>query len=123
MLPRGTRKKLPDFERYFGVRRFDAAFLLSFEPRFVALKERKKKESGVKAPHSKVPSPQFHESGSYFSNIAKIQSMSEPGSRPAIATAPISVILFSHALSTETADAISSWRTYLDTLKPAYVTL
>src|SRR6266511_2080356 len=43
--------------------------------------------------------------------------MSEPSQRPAIATAPISVILFAQALSTETADAVNSWQSYLDTLQ------
>jgi len=43
--------------------------------------------------------------------------MSEPTPRPAIATAPISVIFFAHAFSTETNDALRSWRTYLESLK------
>jgi glycosyltransferase involved in cell wall biosynthesis len=42
--------------------------------------------------------------------------MSEPASRPPIATAPISVLLFAHALSTETSDAVRAWQQYLDTL-------
>src|ERR1043166_7214167 len=46
--------------------------------------------------------------------------MSEPAPRPPIATAPISVLLFAHALSTETADALRAWRQYLDTLNRAY---
>ena len=46
--------------------------------------------------------------------------MSEPAPRTPIATAPISVLLFAHALSTETADAVQAWRQYLDTLNRAY---
>ena len=43
--------------------------------------------------------------------------MSEPNPRPAVATAPISVILFAQALSTDTADALRAWQTYLESLK------
>lgn len=46
--------------------------------------------------------------------------MSEPGQRPAIATSPLSVILFAQALSTESADAIKGWRSYLDGLPRPY---
>ena len=42
--------------------------------------------------------------------------MSEPSQRPAIASSPISVILFGQALSTETAEALTAWRHYLDSL-------
>lgn len=46
--------------------------------------------------------------------------MSEPNEKPAIAGAPISVLLFAHALSTETADALTGWRQYLDGLRREY---
>lgn len=46
--------------------------------------------------------------------------MTEPSQRPPIASAPISVILFAHALSTETADALNGWRSYLETLRRPY---
>jgi glycosyltransferase involved in cell wall biosynthesis len=42
--------------------------------------------------------------------------MSEPSQRPAIASSSVSVILFAPALTSETADALSGWRQYLDTL-------
>ena len=42
--------------------------------------------------------------------------MSEPSQRPAIASSPISVILFAQTLSIETADAVRAWRQYLKTL-------
>lgn len=45
--------------------------------------------------------------------------MSEPSERPAIATSPISVILFAQALSTQTAEALAGWRRYLDAQKRA----
>jgi len=43
--------------------------------------------------------------------------MSEPSERAAIASAPISVILFAHALSTQTTAALAGWRRYLDAQK------
>ena len=46
--------------------------------------------------------------------------MSEPSKLPAIATAPISVLLFAHALSTATQDALQAWGRYLDTLQRSY---
>ncbi len=49
--------------------------------------------------------------------------MFDPGQRPAIATSPISVILLAQALSTEIADTIRGWRTYLETLRRPYEVL
>ncbi len=46
--------------------------------------------------------------------------MSEPSQRPPIASSPLSVLLFAPALSTETADALQCWQTYLDTLHRPY---
>src|SRR5688572_11607120 len=46
--------------------------------------------------------------------------MSEPSPRPPIAAAPLSVILFAQALSTETAEALQNWRHYLDSLRRPY---
>jgi hypothetical protein len=46
--------------------------------------------------------------------------MSDPTERPAIATAPISVILLAEAFATETADALKSWRAYLESLRRPY---
>jgi hypothetical protein len=46
--------------------------------------------------------------------------MSEPSQRPAIATSPISVILFAQALSTQTAEALAGWRRNLDAQKRPY---
>lgn len=46
--------------------------------------------------------------------------MSRPSQRPAIAAAPISVVLFAQALSTDTPDSLRAWRRYLDTLGRAY---
>jgi glycosyltransferase involved in cell wall biosynthesis len=46
--------------------------------------------------------------------------MSEPSQRPPIASSPLSVLLFAQALSTETADALKGWQTYLDTLRRPY---
>ncbi|MBI3821128.1 MAG: glycosyltransferase [Planctomycetes bacterium] len=46
--------------------------------------------------------------------------MTEPGERPAIAASPISVLLFAHALSTETDASVQAWRQHLDTLKRDY---
>ncbi len=43
--------------------------------------------------------------------------MSEPSPRPAIASSPISVILFAQALGTQTAAALAGWRRYLDAQK------
>lgn len=40
--------------------------------------------------------------------------------RPPIKSAPISVILFAHALCTDTQDALKAWRQYLDALKRPY---
>jgi hypothetical protein len=44
----------------------------------------------------------------------------EPSPRPPIATAPISVVLFAHALATDTQGALQAWRQYLDTLQRPY---
>jgi hypothetical protein len=46
--------------------------------------------------------------------------MSGPSQRPAIATSPISVVLFAQALSTDTPDSLRAWRRYLDTLGRAF---
>ena len=46
--------------------------------------------------------------------------MSGPSQRPAIATLPISVVLFAQALSTDTPDSLGAWRRYLDMLGRAY---
>jgi hypothetical protein len=46
--------------------------------------------------------------------------MSEPTERPAIASSPISVLLFAHALSTETNESLAAWHSYLDTLARPY---
>lgn len=46
--------------------------------------------------------------------------MSEPSPRPAIASSPLSVLLFAQALSTETQAAVQGWRSYLDTLRRPY---
>ena len=46
--------------------------------------------------------------------------MSEPSQRPAIAAAPLSVILFAHAFSTETEAALEGWRKYLEGLGRPY---
>ncbi len=46
--------------------------------------------------------------------------MSEPSPRPAIASAPISVILFAQALTTDAPEALEAWRRYLDTLNRPY---
>lgn len=46
--------------------------------------------------------------------------MSEPSPRPAIASSPISVILFARALATDTDEALQGWRRYLDTLNRSY---
>ena len=46
--------------------------------------------------------------------------MSEPSLRPPIASEPISVLLFAHALSSDTQEALQAWRQYLDTLKRPY---
>ncbi len=43
--------------------------------------------------------------------------MPEICERLPIASSPISVILFAHALATETQEALDTWRRYLDTLK------
>ena len=42
--------------------------------------------------------------------------MAESIERPPVASAPLSVILFAHALSTEVPEALRAWRQYLDTL-------
>lgn len=42
--------------------------------------------------------------------------MSDPNQRAPIADSPLSVVLFGHALSTETPDALRAWRQYLDGL-------
>jgi hypothetical protein len=49
-----------------------------------------------------------------------MNGMSEPNPRPAVATSPISVLLFAHALSTDTAEALCAWRQYLDALQRPY---
>src|SRR5438128_1987714 len=46
--------------------------------------------------------------------------MTEPSQRPPIASSPCSVLLFAQALTTETADALKGWQTYLDTLRRPY---
>jgi hypothetical protein len=46
--------------------------------------------------------------------------MSGPSQRPAIATSPISVLLFAQALSTDAPDSLRAWRRYLDTLGRAF---
>ena len=44
----------------------------------------------------------------------------EPTQRAPIGSSPLSVILFAHALSTETSDALAAWRQYLETLRRPY---
>ena len=46
--------------------------------------------------------------------------MSEPSQRAAIASSPLSVILFAQALSTDAPQALEDWRRYLDTLNRPY---
>ena len=46
--------------------------------------------------------------------------MSDLPQRPAIASSPLSVILFAQSLSTETANTLHAWRQYLDTLHRPY---
>jgi glycosyltransferase involved in cell wall biosynthesis len=46
--------------------------------------------------------------------------MSEPIKRPAVASSQISVLLFAHALGTDTQEALQGWRQYLDTLRRPY---
>src|SRR4051794_2088723 len=48
-----------------------------------------------------------------LADLAENLRMSEASERPAIAQAPISVILLAQALATETEDALQSWRHYL----------
>src|SRR4051812_35587871 len=46
--------------------------------------------------------------------------MPEPTPRPAIASSPISVLLFAHAFDTETNEAIQAWRHYLGRLQRSH---
>jgi hypothetical protein len=46
--------------------------------------------------------------------------MPEPSHRSAVASSPLSVLLFAHALSTDTQDSLQTWRQYLGTLGRAY---
>src|ERR1035438_7489200 len=46
--------------------------------------------------------------------------MSEPTPRPVIASSPISMLLFAHALCSDTQEAIRGWHQYLSTLGRAY---
>lgn len=46
--------------------------------------------------------------------------MSEPNPRPAVASSPLSVLLFAHALSTDTREAIHAWRQYLEARQRPY---
>jgi glycosyltransferase involved in cell wall biosynthesis len=49
-----------------------------------------------------------------------MNGMPDPTPRSAIASSPLSVLLFAHALSTDTTAALEAWRKYLDALHRPY---